>query len=166
MLGNSFIFCVLILNQCSNVCYRDNTSVSNYYPWRSEERISKRRRSSNLSTQKEKYLPSTAVQALHNETYTRNNLHSTAKANKKFLDIGHLEDEYLEREEKQSNSISEEYLAELLEQLNFYKDKYEKEKQLKNISDQKVELLIMENKNLKKELEILKDPIKAKMVRS
>lgn len=82
------------------------------------------------------------------------------------MDIGHLEDEYLEREEKQSNSISEEYLAELLEQLNFYKDKYEKEKQLKNISDQKVELLIMENKNLKKELEILKDPIKAKMVRS
>lgn len=82
------------------------------------------------------------------------------------MDIGHLEDEYLEREEKQSNSISEEHLVELLEQLNFYKDKYEKEKQLKNISDQKVELLIMENKNLKKELEILKDPIKAKMVRS
>lgn len=93
-------------------------------------------------------------------------MRSTAKANKKFLDIGHLEDEYLEREEKQSNSISEEHLVELLEQLNFYKDKYEKEKQLKNISDQKVELLIMENKNLKKELEILKDPIKAKMVRS
>ena len=93
-------------------------------------------------------------------------MHSTAKANKKFLDIGHLEDEYLEREEKKSNSISEEYLAELLEQLNFYKDKYEKEKQLKNISDQKVELLTMENKNLKKELEILKDPIRAKMVRS
>ena len=93
-------------------------------------------------------------------------MHSTAKANKTFLDIGHLEDEYLEREEKQSNSISEEHLVELLEQLNFYKDKYEKEKQLKNISDQKVELLIMENKNLKKELEILKDPIKAKMVRS
>ena len=93
-------------------------------------------------------------------------MRSTAKANKKFLDIGHLEDEYLEREEKQSNSISEEHLVELLEQLNFYKDKYEKEKQLKNISDQKVELLTMENKNLKKELEILKDPIKAKMVRS
>ena len=94
-------------------------------------------------------------------------MHSTVKANKKYLDIRHFEDEYLEREEKKpSNSISEEHLAELLEQLNFYKDKYEKEKQLKNISEQKVELLTMENENLKKELEILKKPVKTKTVRS
>lgn len=94
-------------------------------------------------------------------------MHSTARAHKKYLDIGHLEDEFLEREEKKaSNSISEEHLVELLEQLNFYKDKYEKEKQQKNISEQKVELLTMENEKLKKELENLKEPIKTKSVRS
>lgn len=94
-------------------------------------------------------------------------MHSTTRAHKKYLDIGHLEDELLEREEKKaSNSISEEHLVELLEQLNFYKDKYEKEKQQKNISEQKVELLTMENEKLKKELENLKEPIKTKSVRS